>query len=88
MTDERWLIVSLTANETDVGHKGSLLQPHNKRYSKLISSFFHTPPGSENISGRNSIYFYQQKLYRRWIVTKDKEGNYDRNIRYSEPVDC
>jgi len=24
----------------------------------------------------------EQKLYRRWIVTKDKDGNYDRNIRY------
>ena len=24
----------------------------------------------------------EQKLYRKWIVTRDKDGNYDRNIRY------
>jgi len=29
----------------------------------------------------------EQKLYRRWIVARDKDGNYDRNIRYMEPVD-
>ncbi len=26
----------------------------------------------------------EQKLYRRWIVTRDKDGNYDTNIRYSD----
>lgn len=26
----------------------------------------------------------EQKLYRRWIVTRDKDGNYDKNIRYSD----
>ena len=27
------------------------------------------------------------KLYRKWVVTRDKNGNYDKNIRYSESVD-
>ena len=26
----------------------------------------------------------EQKLYRKWIVTRDKDGNYDTNIRYSD----
>lgn len=27
-----------------------------------------------------------KKMYRTWIVTRDKDGNYDKNIRYSD--DC
>jgi hypothetical protein len=29
----------------------------------------------------------KKKLYRRWIVAKDKKGEYDRNIRYPESAD-
>jgi len=26
----------------------------------------------------------EQKLYRKWVVTRDKKGEFDRNIRYSD----